>query len=113
MNSSLFTESDAMYKASVMHNTWGHLDAKPGEIYPCKLVVACDGRQILIVSSTCKACGPAFHYDSEEYFFKKLAEKGKEGVFIFEGTYQMYKNRPKDADTICFFKGNIRKAKIK
>lgn len=107
-----FSTHEAQYKAAILYDTWGHLDAKPNEVYPCRIVIACNGREILITSSDCKVTGPAFYYDSNEYFFNKLAMKGKVGIFVFEGTYQMYKSRPRDADTICYFKGRITKIKV-
>lgn len=108
----LFSQHDAELQAAVLHNTWGHLDAKPDTIYPCKILVASSGRECLIIKDECQLSGPAYYYDQNEYFFNKLAMKGKVGIFLFEGTYQMYKRRPKDADTICYFKGAITEIKV-
>lgn len=110
----IFSQHEAQYKASVMYDTWGHLDAKPNIVYPCKILVASDGRECLVIEDDCELGGPAYYYDSNEYFFNNIVCKNKVGVFLFEGTYQMYKNRrPKDADTICYFKGRITKVNTK
>lgn len=112
IDQNLFSAHEAQHKASVLHATWGHLDAKPDTVYPCKVIIASDGRECLIVKDVCGVSGPAYYYDTNEYFFNKIVKKGKVGLFLFEGTYQMYKQRPKDADTICYFKGKITEIKL-
>lgn len=112
ISTNLFSAHEAKYKASVMHDTWGHLDAKPDKIYPCKILVASDGRECLVIKNECEVSGPAYYYDCNTYFFNKLAMKNKTGVYLFEGTYQMYKRRPRDADTICYLKGTITEVKL-
>lgn len=112
IDANLLAAHEAQHKASVMHDTWGHLDAKPDVVYPCKIVIASDGRECLIVKDSCALGGPAYYYDSNEYFFNKIVSKGKVGLFLFTGTYQMYKKRPANADTICYFKGSITEIKL-
>lgn len=112
INVSLFATHEAQRKATIMHNTWGHLDAKPYKVYPCKILVASSGSECLVIKDECELGGPAYYYDCNEYLFNKLAMKGKVGVFLFEGAYQMYKHRPKDTDTICYFKGTITEVKL-
>lgn len=38
INVSLFATHEAQRKATIMRNTWGHLDAKPYKVYPCKIL---------------------------------------------------------------------------
>ena len=112
VSANLLSKHETQYKAAVMHDTWGHLDAQPNKVYPCKILVASDGSECLVIKDECELGGPAYYYDCNEYLFNKIAEKGKVGVFLFKGTYQMYKRRPKDTDTICYFKGTITEVKL-
>lgn len=110
----LFAEHDAKYTASVLYNTWGHLDAKPGYVYPCTFLIASTGRECLVLLDTCELGGPAYYMDVNNYAFTKLVEGGKpEGIYRFEGTYQMYKKHPGNIDMVGYFKGRISRVKVK
>lgn len=109
----LFEEHDDKFTASVMYDTWGHLDAKPNQSYECKFYVAVSDRQILIFKEECSLSGPAYYYDVNEYAIRKLLKKNKpEGVYYFEGTYQMYKKSSPETEMYGYFKGSLKKVKL-
>lgn len=111
-----FTQHEAQYKASVMYNTWGHLDAKPGEIYTCSFYVAVGDRDYTIFcekNTLNGGGGPAYSSDINNFVFKKLMESKKpEGLYYFEGTYQLPKKHKPDSEMIGFFRGRIKPAKF-
>lgn len=109
MDSNQFIKHDAQYKASVMYDTWGHLDAKPDVVYPCSFYIAKGDRESLVFKEKCEVHGPAFYNDIGNYAYDKVtSNKSKpEGVYYFEGTYQMYKRHPKNTEMIGYFKGKL------
>lgn len=115
-----FTQHEAQYKASVMYNTWGHLDARPGEIYTCSFYVAVGDRDYTIFCENNTLCGgeggggPAYSSDINNFVFKKLMESEKpEGVYHFQGTYQLPKKRKPDSEMFGFFRGCIKPVKLR
>lgn len=112
----LFSAHEAQYKASVMYDTWGHLDPKPNQVYKCTFFVAHDGREALHFKLDMPDLdgGPAFYSDICNYTFKRFVRGNtEEGVYKFEGTYQLYKHPKKDSDMYGYFKGKVTKVKPK
>ena len=109
-----FTQHEAEYKASVMYNTWGHLDAKPDQVYKCSFYVAVGDRDYTIFCEKKELSGgPAYHSDINNFVFKKLMVSEKpQGVYYFEGTYQLPKKYNPKTDMVGFFKGRIKEVKL-
>lgn len=115
MNANPFAQHDAEFKASVMYDTWGHLDPKPNVAYKCTFYVAHDGREALHFKLDMPDLdgGPAFYNDICEYAFQRFVHKGTpEGVYKFEGTYQMYKRPNPNKEMYGYFKGKVTKVKL-
>lgn len=111
----LFSQHEAEYKASVMYDTWGHLDPKPNQVYKCSFFVAHDTREALHFKLDMPDLdgGPAFYSDICNYAFEKFVRGNKpEGVYKFEGTYQLYKRSNPDKEMYGYFKGKITKVKL-
>lgn len=115
MNANQFSAHGAQFQASVMYNTWGHLDPKPNTIYKCTFFVAHDGREALHFKLDIPdlSGGLAFYSDICNYAFQKFVIGNKpEGVYKFEGTYQLYKRANPDNEMYGYFKGKVTKVKL-
>jgi hypothetical protein len=89
-----FAESEGIYKAQVMAATWGHLDAKPGDIHKIKVLfcLTCYG-EFTVIDYLCKTLqgGPGL-YSHLNDFISRDRFKPKEGrVYAFAGTYRVGK----------------------
>ncbi len=115
MNANPFASHDAAYKAKVMYDTWGHLDPKPNTRYKCKFYIAHDGREALhfkLVMPNLSG-GPAFYNDICTYAFNRFVKRDlPEGVYKFDGTYQLYKRPNPDSEMYGYFKGKVTKVKL-
>lgn len=109
MDINQFIKHDAQYKASVMYNTWGHMDAKPDVVYPCSFYIAKGDRESLTFKEKCEVHGPAFYNDIGNYAYDKVTcnDSKPEGVYYFVGSYQMYKKPKPDSENIGYFKGRL------
>lgn len=115
MNASLFSEHEAQFKASVLYDTWSHMDAKPNDVHAVSFYVAVSDRETLVFKLDMPTLdgGPAFHNDIEEYCYKRFLEKDAEcGVYKFKGTYQLYKRSNPESEMYGYFKGKITQVKL-
>ncbi|HIQ35151.1 MAG TPA: hypothetical protein EYH52_11020 [Acinetobacter venetianus] len=115
MNANLFAAHEAQHKASVMYDTWGHLDPKPNVIYKVTFFVAHDGREALHfkVNMPDLDGGPGFYSDICTYAFNRFVRSDlPEGVYKFEGRYQLYKRPKPNCEMYGFFKGKVTKVKL-
>lgn len=116
MNVNIFAEHDAQFQAKVMYDTWGHLDPKVNQVYKCSFFVAHDGREALHfkVDMPDLDGGPAFYSDICEFAFQRFVRGNKpEGVYKFEGTYQLYKRPNPEKEMYGYFKGKVTRIKLK
>lgn len=88
-------QHEARYKAGVMHETWGHLEPKPG-LYPGWLVFAngtCDDRIIIDWDFAGVNACPGVHFDVEAFIDEKCDGRASQtGVYRLDGTYRRFKN---------------------
>lgn len=88
-----FAESDAAYRAQVMHDTWGHLRAKSRKLYKARIVFTCAGYggDIVIIDARVQgvADSPWLYRHMMEFVMRK-SRRGR--ISIFEGTYYTFKN---------------------
>ena len=89
-----FAEHEARYRAAVMAETWGHLDAPPGVTYRGFLVYAVtawgqvEPIEAIFSHGTHEAEGPGFY--SHMCNFIGSGASGREvGVYRFDGTYRV------------------------
>lgn len=116
MNMNVFAKHEAQFQARVMYDTWGHLDPKPNQVYKCSFFVAHDEREALHFKLDMPDLdgGPAFYSDICTYAFEKFVRGNKpEGVYKFEGTYQLYKRPNPDKEMYGYFKGKITEINLK
>lgn len=115
MNANLFAAHEAKFQASVLYDTWGHMDAKPNEVHALSFYVAVTERETLFFKLDMPTLegGPAFHNDIGKYCYKRFLEEDAEpGVYKFEGTYQLYKRTNPDCEMYGYFKGKVTEVKL-
>lgn len=115
MKAEQFSKHEAQFQAGVFYDTWGHLDPKPNQVYKCSFFVAHDTREALHFKLVMPDLdgGPAFYNDICAYAFEKFVMGNKpEGVYKFEGVYQLYKQPNPDKEMYGYFKGKITKVKL-
>ena len=115
-----FAEAEVVYRAKVMRDTWGHLDAKPRQTYSGYIIFALseypgDGSTVVKVDfGDDTPGGPWFYEDLHEFVDRKChppyPRKSKglaEGcIYRFDGTYMAFKNGKSR------FSGKIKRVKI-
>jgi hypothetical protein len=84
MNANLFAAHEAKFQASVLYDTWGHMDAKPKEVHALSFYVAVTERETLFFKLDMPTLegGPAFHNDIGKYCYKRFLEKDADQVYI-------------------------------
>lgn len=88
-----FEGSDRNYKRAVMHQAWGHLAPKHGQVYNGEIVF-CFGEYGDITPITTKFKGlgdsPWFFGQMSDFIARKCKTRGR--IYRFEGTYRLLKN---------------------
>ena len=88
---SVMAESDAKYKAAVIHATWGHLDPAPGVTYKGQLIAAyTDYGESVVIGDKFEGIpgGPLF-YAEVHRLADEMTRSGKVGIYKFTGTYKV------------------------
>lgn len=111
IDANLFSEHEARYQAGIMVDTWGHLDARPNELFEGTFIFHINQYgQCGVIKSDFgenEPTGYMFFNDVHEYVWK-MVDKYSVGVYSFTGTYKVYsKYSPKNTG-YGFFRGKIK-----
>lgn len=95
----IFREAEAEHKAQVMYETFGHLDARPGEVHAGYFVFI-NGQHgdLCVVRSNFPTFGegPGYFSDREDYLWELCKPGGpceQFGIYRFDGEYRLPKRR--------------------
>lgn len=105
-----FAPAEAANRALVMRQTWGHLDTQPGEVHPGHILFAlgCHG-DIVLLEWEFEGVEPNPWIFSElnEFIGEKVMKTDRQwGVWLFEGTYRVFKNGKSN------FAGDVRPCRV-
>lgn len=103
-----FLQHEARYQAQVLFDTFGHLEPKRRQIYPCTLIFTQSetGDYAVIRSDFGDDLGgsPGLYTEMYEWILEKAKEPGK--IYKFIGNYMRFNNGR------CRFSGKIRLLKV-
>lgn len=88
-----FAKHEALYRAQVLADTWGHLDAVPGTEYSGYIVYTyAAGGQAEVIEAEFDgvAGGPAFYEHVNKFAYEQTkGERQRVGVYHWEGAYRV------------------------
>ncbi len=91
-----FAPIEARNRAVVMRDTWGHLDTKPGEYHPGYVLFALGVHGDIVLLDwefEGVSANPWIYEELHEHVGKHIDKtKGPWGVWVFEGSYRVFKN---------------------
>ena len=80
-------------KEEVMKDTWGHLAPEPRKKYPCKLLIATNRSDSIIVEQDFGGLPDSpWLYDDTQDFLYESVEVLEPGIYLFVGWYKQFKN---------------------
>jgi hypothetical protein len=90
--SAAFAEHEARYRAQIMADTWGHLDAQPGTTHSGYVVYAYTAwgqAEVIEAEFDGVAGGPAFYEHVNEFAYEQTEATKVPGVWRWNGTYRV------------------------
>lgn len=107
---------EAHSAAIVMAQTFGHLEAQPGEVHKGWFTfIHGQHGDMVVIESEFKTFdeGPGYFNDRQEFIWAKVKDNGPcsgTGVYRFEGEYRRYKHA--NDKGLGRFVGNVTKVKV-
>ncbi len=110
---------EAYNRAIVMAETWGHLEATDLQRHYgwFTFIYGQHGDMVVLESHfPTFGEGPSYFSDRQEFIWQKVKDKGpcsEVGVYRFDGFYKLYADARSVRDTLGYFKGRVRRLKVK